>query len=533
MTGDARSSAVPAVGSASRNLLAGTVTRYGVLLVHVALGLLLLPFTLRHLGAADYGLWMLIASMTAYFQLLDLGFGAGIVRHVADADARRDVAAVNRVLSTFVVVYAGIGVAAALGIAAVCLWIVPRFPNLSADDVRKGQWLLAIMGARIALGFPMSVYGAVTTARQRFASNNVVAIGATLVQGALTYLVLSAGYGLVPLVAATTAASIGAYVFYRINARRAFPALDIRPSRFHGSLVRDVTAFSVYLFVIDVAVQISLNLDNLVVASALGTAAVAVYAIAFRLAEMQRQLCNQFNGLLFPVVVRMDAHGDAAALHRMLVDGTRIVLTLVVGVTICLIGFAAPLVRVWVGPGFEGSVAPLYVLAIVGVVIVAQGPLGSVLLATGRHRLVAFTALTEAAVNLTLSLILVRRYGLVGVAIGTAVPIVVGNLAVMLPAACRRVGLGVEAFIRAVATPAFIGSVPAVAVCVTLRQTLAADSLLSVVVQGAIVGLTYFLTVYGLGLPLEVREQYIGYLRAAIGRVAIAHSPAAAPRAGA
>ena len=50
--------------------------------------------------------WMLVASMTAYFQLLDLGYGNGLVRHVTEADSKGDVDGMNEVLSTFVVVYA-------------------------------------------------------------------------------------------------------------------------------------------------------------------------------------------------------------------------------------------------------------------------------------------------------------------------------------------------------------------------------------------------------------------------------------------
>ena len=58
-------------------LMTGTVTRYALLAVNIAIGLVLMPFTVRHLGAADYGLWMLVASLTYYLQLLDLGYGSG------------------------------------------------------------------------------------------------------------------------------------------------------------------------------------------------------------------------------------------------------------------------------------------------------------------------------------------------------------------------------------------------------------------------------------------------------------------------
>src|SRR5262252_6901154 len=96
----------------AHNLLTGTLVQYGLLAVNIGLGIFLMPFTIRHLGQAEYGLWMLVASLTAYFQLLDLGYGNGLVRHVADADARGNSPLVNQILSTFVIVYLGIGLLA-------------------------------------------------------------------------------------------------------------------------------------------------------------------------------------------------------------------------------------------------------------------------------------------------------------------------------------------------------------------------------------------------------------------------------------
>ena len=494
-------------------LLTGTLSKYALLGVNIALGIFLMPFTVRHLGTSEYGLWMLIASMTYYFQLLDLGYGNGLVRQIADADARGDVPEVNRILSTFVVIYAALGLVASAAILAIVIWLIPRFPNLTPDQVTRGQVLLALMGARIAIGFPMTVFGAVSTARQRFALNNAVAIGVALVNGGVTYLVLVSGHGLLTLVSATTAVGLASYGLYAWTARMAFPPLRIRPSAFSGRLVREVTAFSVYLFIIDIAVQIGFNLDNVVIGAALGTSTVALYAVTLRLADYQRQLCNQFNGLLFPIVVRLDARGQADALRDVLIDGTRIALTLVVGVTICLLGFASPLIVRWMGPEFEASVVPLYFLALAGVVLVGQGPLGNILLGTGRHRLVAFVALGEAIVNLGLSVVLVRRYGMAGVAAGTALPVVAANLFIVVPAACRQAQIGVAQFARLVAAAPAVGAVPAIFVCVALRAALPPESIRAIFIEGAIVGAVYAIAVCAIGLDNGVRARYLDQIR--------------------
>jgi O-antigen/teichoic acid export membrane protein len=496
-----------------RSVVTGTATKYVLLGVNIGLGIVMMPFTLRHLGTAEYGLWMLVASLTYYFQLLDLGYGSGLVRHLSDADARRDIPRANQILSTFVTVYAGLGLAAVAGVAGIIAWVIPHFPNLPVEQVWRAQVLLALMGARIAVGFPMTVFGAVTTARQRFALNNAVAIAVACANALVTYCVLSAGYGLLTLVAATTATGLASYVAYGWTARRAFPEFRIRLSSFSRDLVREVTSYSIYLFVIDVAIQIGFNLDNVVVGAASGTAAVAVYAIALRLADYQRQLCNQFNSLLFPVVVRLGASGRTSALRQVMIDGTRIALTLVVGVTVCVIAFGRPLVVRWMGPEFEASVVPLYILALTGVVLVGQGPMGNVLLGTGRHRLVAFTSLGEALANLVLSVLLVRRFGIVGVAVGTAVPVFAANLLIILPAACAKIGLRVGEFARLVGMAPLVGAVPAVLTAMVLRSAFPPQSLVSILLEGAATGAAYIVAVGAVGLEPEVRRRYLDHLR--------------------
>lgn len=510
---------------AARNVLAGTAAKYVLLAINVAIGVLMMPFTVAHLGTSDYGLWMMVASMTGYFQLLDLGYGNGLVRHITEADARGDERGVNEVASTFVVVYSVLGLAAGIAALALAVIVLPGFPHLESGQVRTAQWIMLVLGARAAIGFPMTVFGAVTTSRQHFALNTTIAAVVSLLTAAVTFVVLKSGHGLITLVPATTAVNLVAYIGYAWAARRAFPGLSIRPRLFSRRRLREVTSFSLYLFIIDIAVQLGFNLDNLVVGAFLGTSAVAMYAVASRLADYQRQLCNQFNGLLFPVVVSFGTVGNRDALKAMLVDGTRLAVGLVTGVTVVLVAFGQPLVESWMGPRFAASLPALYILGAAGVVLVGQGPLGNILLGSGRHRLVAGASLIEALINVALSIWFVRYWGIAGVALGTAIPVVAMNVGVLMPAACRALGTPIRQFVRQVAVPAFAAAVPAAATAAALRWYATPHSAATVVLEGAAAGLVY-VAAYGLvGLPAVDRERYLRYIRLL--------APGARPRAAA
>ena len=287
-----------------------------------------------------------------------------------------------------------------------------------------------------------------------------------------------------------------------------FPELEIRPRHFSREDWRDVTAFSTYLFIVALGSQISFNVDNVVVGAYLGTAAVAVYSVATRLSEYQRRVCDQFSGMLFPLVVGFGARGDDRALRTTLLDGTRVSVLLVVGVTTALVGFGQPLIIHWMGSGFEGSVASFYALAVVGFLMVSHATQSNVLLATGGHRLVALIWVLEGAANLILSLILVKHFGAVGVAVGTVIPMAVGHLGVMTPAACRRAGLSLREYARVTLTPSLAGCIPAAACCLALRTWMAPATTLQVLFESAAVGIVYLVAASAAGLDRPTRQLY-------------------------
>jgi O-antigen/teichoic acid export membrane protein len=497
----------------ARNVLTGTLTNYVLLGVTIVLGIYLMPFTMRHLGQAEYGLWILVASMTAYFQLFDLGYGNGVVRHITAADASGDVDEVNTVLSTFVVVYSLIGLAVLAVTGVLIFAAVPRFPTLTAEQVVTAQYILAILGIRIAIGFPMGIFGAVTTARQRFSLTSGIAIVVVLLQGLSTYAVLTSGHGVIMLVAATAGINIVSYAAYAFAARRTFPEMRIVPSRFSAVHVREVSAFSLYLFVISIAIQVGTHVDNLIVGGFLGTTAVAVYTVAMRLSEYHRQLCGQFSGFLFPLIVRYHADKDGTALRTTLVEGTRIGLALATLVALGMVVLGRELIQLWMGPGFEAAVIPLYILAGAGIVMVAQGPTGNILLGTGQHRMVAAASVAEILMNVGLSIALIGSRELIGVAIGTAIPYVLINAGWLMPAACRVVRMSLGEFFRATVTPSLAGLVPAAVVGLALRTAAPPASITILFAEAFVIGLTYLAGFWIVGLSRPERRKYLACVR--------------------
>jgi O-antigen/teichoic acid export membrane protein len=421
-----------------KNLARNIATRYLAIVVDALIGLVVLPFTIGHLGKSAYGLWMLTTSVTAYFTVLQLGYGGAIVKFVAEFRAKRDAQALNEVVSTMFFVYSAIGAISYL-LALIVAFLLPWPFNLEPGQAPIGQKVLLITAAQIALYFPFSVYGGVINGFERFYVNNVVGTISNIAAAAAQVLVLYLGYGLVEVVTATTTLRTLPFLVYRFNAYQAFPEMQIRLAHFRRERLVDLTGFSVYLAIIDWASRLNYATDLIVIGMFLTTAAAGVYSVAQRLTDAMFKVTNQLHILLFPAVVQRAATGEGQ--QSLMVMATGFQLALAIAVCLAAIADGDVLIRAYFGSGFESSVLILQLLSVVVVLRAWMAMPSTVLKGTGHQRYVAVTSTVCALANLLLSVVLVKLMGLPGVALGTMVPATALAAMAIFPKACQTVGL--------------------------------------------------------------------------------------------
>lgn len=490
-------------------------TRYLAIGTEMALGLIVLPMNVAYLGPAAYGLWMLTWSITAYFTMLDLGYQNGLIKFVAQYRAQRNTRALNEILSTMFVVFAGLAVLVYLAAIAAALHI-DRIFQLSPEQVTLGQMVLLIVSLHVTAGLAFSVFGGVINGFQRFDLNNVVGAVTGIVSALVNIAVLLAGYGLIELVAATTTVRLLSYLVYRANAYRVFPALSVRPSLFRMARLREVTPFSMHMAVIDWSRKLNYSSDVIVVGMFLNTTMVAVWTVAQRLSDAAQRVSNQLNEVLFPSVVDSDTANRLDRLQRILLVGTRLSLATVIPIAGTLILNASPLVLAWVGPDFDESVLVLQVLAIAVLARVGASTAATVLKGAGKHRLVAVNGLATAVVNLILSLALVRQFGLLGVAVGTLIPVVISNVCVLFPAGCRRLEVPLARAWRESVWPALWPATLMAAFMVATRD--AVPPVLVYVAAHTVSGMVVYILAFGfLAVHPEERRFFLARLRQLIG----------------
>jgi len=143
-----------------------------------------------------------------------------------------------------------------------------------------------------------------------------------------------------------------------------------------------------------------------------------------RTVEYAKNLIRSLTTTLTPAFSTLEARGGTAAIRDLFLHGCRYALYLTLPIQIALLLFGGSFLELWLRDAtFRIQGQPvLWALAATMGVAMMQSVAARVLYGTGKIRLFARLMLLEALLNLGLSIALIGRFGILGVALGTAIP---------------------------------------------------------------------------------------------------------------
>jgi O-antigen/teichoic acid export membrane protein len=405
----------------SVRVLWNVVTNYLRFVLAAGIGFVLTPFMVHHLGDRDYGLWVTVFSLTGYFGLFDQGIRPSLVRYVSRDHAAGDHDGLARTISSAIALYAGVGVvtmaAAAIVAANTSAWIRVD-PGLHAI----APTLVLLVGATLALGFPLGVFGAVLSGLQRYDVANGIGMAIGVLRMVAFIAVLRLGGGLVVLAWTSLAVNVLGHAWSWLAARRMLPGVRLGPDRVHGADLRRIADYGSWALVGALATNIAFQTDSLVITAFLGAALATPFALAAGLIDNSRSLVHAAAWVLSPTASEMDTLGEGEKLRRLMVAGSRYSVLVSWPVLFGLIVFGSNLLQTWVGARYAYAGTLLTVLALPTLVALPQATGASVLFGISRHRGIVVLSLLAALVNLGLSLWWARSPGLMRTLFGTGVP---------------------------------------------------------------------------------------------------------------
>ena len=487
--------------------------------LNIVVGVFLSPFILHRLGDAAYGIWVLIFSVTGYYGLFDLGIRSSVVRYVSRFAAINDNESLSKLINTSLLTYAVIGSITVgvtlLGTSHVNSWF--RIPPAFA---RTSQLLFLMVGASVALGFPLGVFSGILEGLQRFFLLNLTNVISTLLRAALIVIALHRGYGLLTVAAITVALPL------LISIIRAAIVLNILPMSFGLRYVdrkslREIAGYSSTTFLIMISFKLRFKTDELVIGTLLSSAAITYFSIGDRLLDYASEVVSSLAQIFVPMSSQSDAVGDMARLQKIFIAGNRACALIIFPIATILALLGKSVITVWVGARYVSVSYPvMLVLLFPMTASLAQSASSRILFGMAKHKTLSWIVFMEAIANLVLSILLIRPLGLAGDALGTAIPLSCTALVFYPRHMCRLLGMRVSSFASQTFFLPLALCAPLVVALLAMRYWFVPSGYLQLAIQ-----LLVAAAVYGAGLLWAFWTKRLWKVELATGRIETAQIP--------
>ena len=410
-------------------LIKGSALRVLTPFMNVVVSLMMMPFVIHCIGDRYYGLWILASTFVGYFEFLDLGLSTANQRYIAQALGKGDYDDVNATFNTCLGLYLGTCVIALI-IAAIIAIATPYFVK-NPGDVNIFRSVILMIGATVALSLPVSAFLGFLQAHILFDVINVFEIGKLLIRTGLILWFLGQGRGIITLAIISLGMEVATMAVEVAYVRIRFPELPVRLSWFRREKIRSLFSYSIYSFIVKVAEAFQFQLDAFVITAFVGLTAVTHYNVGARIARYYLLFIVSAIYLIMPVFSRYEGLKAYEEIRRKFtfVFKLNIIISVFVGGALLIFGKA--FIGRWMGPEYLDGYPVLAILTWGLIFSTMQVTSKALLFSVSKHRFYAFTLIGEGICNLVLSIIFVKKLGIFGVALGTTIPMLVSNLAIL------------------------------------------------------------------------------------------------------
>lgn len=457
------------------------------LFVNMAVGFFLAPFILRKIGDEAFGLWVLVFSLTGYYGLFDFGVRSSIIRYVAKFKATQDDEQLTRLVNTSLFSYSIVSLMLLLATGLASRYVDSLF-HVAPAFLHTARLLFLMVGAALALGFPLSVFAGILEGLQEFFWLGLTQVAAALLRALLIVIALDRGRGLLTIALISVALGLLSYLVYIALVLRVLP-LRIGRRFVNRATFRLMMSYGIVTFGIGLGENLRFRSDAAVIGVFLSPAAITHFSIGSKLADYSSEVVQSMAQIFTPMSSHFDATGDLESLRKIFVAGNRACALTTLPLAAGLIVLGKPLIEVWVGARYLSSYSVLLLLLVPKALYLAQATSTKILFGMGRHRWLAVVLFAEGVANLGLSILLLRPLGINGVALGTAIPLTCTSVLFLPRHLCRLLNVRLGTFFSQVYLLPLMLSAPMVVTLLGMRRLFPAHTyaqLLTQVVAGAL-----------------------------------------------
>lgn len=492
----------------------GIVLQYSQMAINAIIKLLYIPIMLDILGDSEYGIYNLASSIIGYLGLLSLGFGAAYIKFYSKYKSQEDIEGIKKLNGLYLIVFSIMGLISLIA-SLILAFNVSWFFNstYSANDLHIAKVLMIFCGINLAISFPYSVFSSYISSQEKFIYQKLINITTTIIGPCVIIILLFSGFGSIGMVVGSTLVTLSAqiinviYCFAKLKMKFAFGKIDF-------PLLKEIAVFSIFIAINQIIDQLNWQTDKVILGKTINGVAVAVYAIASTINNIFINFSTAISGVFTPKIHRIVSRKEENMTHQLsdlMIKVGRLQFFVIMLVLTGFIFFGKYFISIWAGEDYTISYY-IALLLICPVSIPLIQNLGiEIRRAMNEHKVISLIMLGMAILNVILSIIFVRFWGVLGVAFGTTLSLLFNSIItnifykVKLKLYMGRFWKSILSILPGLILPTALG----IAFMILLPPT----SILMFLVQILIYSLVYVISIFLLGFNKEEKAFVKGILK--------------------
>lgn len=388
------------------------------------------PLILKHVGKEVFGIWAITGTVMAFLEFIGLQTPTALAIYIPKYDLEKEAKEINGFLNTLFVLYLGMAIVAAgtyFGLQEIIIKNIFKSGILLINDAR---FVLTASVILFLLNFVVLSFVYICSGLNLIYPANIlhIIIG-WLRLGAFAW-VLIAGYGIKSIAVIQGISILLETIVLLIWMKIVYPPLSFNLMLFSMKKLKALLGLSVKLLLTRLAVIVNYNVDKIVLAYFINPVMVAYYQIGSSIAKNITFVSDIFGvATLAPAAAELKNKNEDEKLYNLYVRVNKYMFFMAIFLAVAIIVFGKEFILLWLGPGYEAVYKVMVVLSVTYCFSLIGTPAMQILNGLEQVNSPMFIAGFTALLNVILSVILAKFYGLTGALIGTAISMSLGAIA--------------------------------------------------------------------------------------------------------
>lgn len=428
-------------------LKTGVILSYITLIISNIVPIFYTPWMLNILGQHEYGVYSLSNSIVGYLSLLSFGLGSSMIKFITDYIAKEDKDGERKIVNLFLFIYI------IISIITLCVGIVISLnvkyifnAGLTNKEIDTMKILVFLVSVNTCISFISSVFGAVVISHEKYIFNKLLSLITTILGPISNIIMLIYGFKSIGLVLSSMIISS---IYFIINVAYCRMKLDIKISfkNLDFSPIKIIFSFSIYIFINEIVNMLYWSTDKFILGMYMGTVYISIYTVGASFNNYFISLSTAISNVIFPKINKMvNKNASNLELTKVFIKIGRLQYIILALAGSGFVLFGQQFIRLWVGSSYKDAYWVAILTIIPSIIPLIQNTGLSIIQAKSIHQYRTKNFLVIAILNVILSLILVKPFGMIGCAIATSIAYIIGPVICMNRFYYKKAGIDIPLF---------------------------------------------------------------------------------------